>query len=69
MDGEFHQLASAMLVLVFAAVMLVTGLLFIERSGSHFDAAHVRASSVLRAADEGFMRAAVMRRSNPLQTE
>ena len=46
MDGEFHQLASAMLVLVFAAVMLVTGLLYIERSGRPFDAP-IRPSSVL----------------------
>jgi hypothetical protein len=30
MDGEINQLASAMLVLVFAAVVLVAGLLYIE---------------------------------------
>jgi hypothetical protein len=63
MEGEFHQLASAMLVLAFAAVMLVTGLLFIERSGRSFDAP-LRAS-VLRPADDGFMRAAVVRPSDP----
>lgn len=28
MNGEFHQLASAILVLAFSAVMLVIGLLF-----------------------------------------
>ena len=37
MNGEVHQLASAMLVLAFAAVMLVIGLLFIERPGRPFD--------------------------------
>lgn len=69
MDGEFHQLASAMLVLVFIAVMLVTGLLYIERSGRRFDA-HVRASSLLRVTDDGFMRAgAMMPPSNTLQTQ
>jgi hypothetical protein len=44
MDGELHQLASAMLVLAFAAVMLVTGLLFIERSGRSFDVPSTPAS-------------------------
>jgi len=69
MDGEFHQLASAMLVLVFAAVMLVTGLLYIERSGRPFDAP-IRASSVLRASDDGFMRAGtVMPPSDALQVQ
>jgi hypothetical protein len=69
MGGEFHQLASAMLVLVFAAVMLVTGLLYIERSGRPFDTA-IRASSVLRASDDGFMRArAAMRPSDRLQAQ
>jgi len=69
MDGEFHQLASAMLVLVFAAVMLVTGLLYIERSGRPFDAA-IRASSVLRDSGDGFMRArAAMRPSDRLQAQ
>jgi hypothetical protein len=63
MDGELHQLASAMLVLAFAAVMLVTGLLFIDRSGRSFDVPiH---ASVLRVSDDGFMRAAVVRPSNP----
>ena len=67
MDGEFHQLASAMLVLVFAAVMLVTGL--IERSSKPFDAA-IRASSVLRDSGDGFMRArAAMRPSDRLQAQ
>lgn len=59
-----------MLVLVFAAVMLVTGLLYIERSGSRFDAP-IRANSVLlRAFDDGFLRvpATVMRPSDPLRT-
>jgi hypothetical protein len=32
MNGEVHQLASAMLVLAFTAVMLVVGLLYMERS-------------------------------------
>ena len=62
MDGEFHQLASAMLVLVFAAVMLVAGLLFIERSGRRFDAP-ISANSVLRGADDGFMRDGFLRTS------
>jgi hypothetical protein len=37
MNGEVHQLASAMLVLAFTAVMLVAGLLYIERSARPFD--------------------------------
>jgi hypothetical protein len=37
MKGEVHQLASAMLVLAFTAVMLVVGLLYIERSARPFD--------------------------------
>jgi hypothetical protein len=37
MNGEMHQLASAMLVLAFTAVMLVAGLLYIERSARPFD--------------------------------
>jgi hypothetical protein len=36
-DGEVHQLASAMLVLAFTAVMLVVGLLYIERSATPLD--------------------------------
>jgi len=59
MDIESNQLASAMLALVFGAVMLVTGLLFIERSGSHVDTL-INANSVLSADDvftrDGFMR-------------
>ena len=51
MDGEMHQLASAMLVLLFAAVMLVTGLLYIERSGGPFEA-RVPASAILTLANE-----------------
>ena len=46
MDGEIHQVASAMLVLAFAAVMLVIGLLYIERSPTPF-AVHVPASAIL----------------------
>ena len=57
MNGEIHQLASAMLVVAFAAVMLVTGLLYIERSGRPF-AVHVPASAILTLADEaGSLRA------------
>jgi hypothetical protein len=37
MNGEVHQLASAMLVLAFAAVVLVVGLLYMERSVKPFD--------------------------------
>jgi hypothetical protein len=36
MDGEIHQLASAMLTLTFAGVMLVVGQLFIEYQASRF---------------------------------
>jgi hypothetical protein len=36
MDGEIHQLASAMLTLIFAGVMLVGGHLFIEYRAAHF---------------------------------
>ena len=57
MNGEIHQLASAMLVLAFAAVMLVTGLLYIERSGGPFEA-HVPASAIVNLANEaGSLRA------------
>jgi hypothetical protein len=35
MDGEIHQLASAMLALMFAGVMLVGGQLFIEYRAAH----------------------------------
>lgn len=57
MNGEMHQLASAMLVLVFAAVMLVTGLLYIERSGRPFEA-RVPAGAILTLANEaGSLRA------------
>jgi hypothetical protein len=57
-DGRgMHQRASAMLVLVFAAVMLVTGLLYIERSGRPFES-HVPASAILTLANEaGTLRA------------
>jgi hypothetical protein len=51
MNGEIHQLASAMLVLAFAAVMLVTGLLYIERSGRPFEV-RVPASAILALANE-----------------
>jgi hypothetical protein len=57
MNGEIHQVASVMLVLAFAAVMLVTGLLYIERSGSPFEV-HVPASAILTLANEaGALRA------------
>jgi len=57
MNGEIHQLASAMLVVAFAAVMLVTGLLFIERSDRPFEA-HLPASDILTLANEaGSLRA------------
>lgn len=57
MDGEIHQVASAMLVLAFAAVMLVIGLLYIERSPRPF-AGHVPASAILTLANEaGALRA------------
>jgi len=49
--GEIHQLASAMLVLAFAAVMLVTGLLYIERSGGPFEP-HIPASAIFTLANE-----------------
>ena len=49
MDLELNQLASAMLVLVLAAVILVTGLLFIERSDRRYDTG-VNGSTVLSAA-------------------
>lgn len=56
MNGEIHQLASAMLVLAFAAVMLVTGLLYIERSGRSFEP--IPASAILTLANEtGSLRA------------
>jgi hypothetical protein len=51
MDGEIHQVASAMLVLAFAAAMLVTGLLYIERSPRPF-AVHVPASAIPTLANE-----------------
>ncbi len=51
MNGEIHQVASAMLVLAFAAVMLVTGLLYIERSGSPFEV-RVPAGAVLTLANQ-----------------
>jgi hypothetical protein len=38
MDGEIHQLASAMLTLTFAGVMLVVGQLFIEYQAQPFSA-------------------------------
>ncbi len=57
MNGEIHQLASAMLVLAFAAVMLVTGLLYIERSGGPFEA-RVPANAIVNLANEaGSLRA------------
>ena len=57
MNGEIHQLASAMLVLAFAAVMLVTGLLYIEKSGRPFEA-RVPASAFVNLANEaGSLRA------------
>jgi hypothetical protein len=57
MNGEIHQVASVMLVLAFAAVMLVTGLLYIERSGSRFEV-NVPASAILTLANEaGALRA------------
>lgn len=57
MNGEIHQLASAMLVLAFAAVMLVTGLLYIERSGRPFEV-RVPANAILSVANEtGSLRA------------
>ena len=49
--GEVHQLASAMLVLAFAAATLVIGLLFIERSGRPFDLP-IPAYGVLSLANE-----------------
>ena len=51
MNGGIHQLASALLALAFAAVMLVTGLLYIERSGRPFEV-RVPASAVLSLANE-----------------
>ena len=57
MNGEIHQLASAMLVLAFAAVMLVTGLLYIERSPTPF-AVHVPETAIPTLANEvGALRA------------
>jgi hypothetical protein len=57
MNGGIHQLASAMLVVAFAAVMLVTGLLYIERSGRPFEV-HVPAGAILALANEaGSLRA------------
>jgi hypothetical protein len=55
MDGEIHQVASAMLVVAFAAIMLVTGLLYIERSPRPF-AVRVPASAIL-ANEAGALRA------------
>ena len=58
MNGEIHQLASAMLVLAFAAVMLVTGLLYIARPGRPFEVDPVSASAILGLANEtGSLRA------------
>jgi hypothetical protein len=45
--NEFNQLASAMLVLVFAAAMLVVGQLYIENRGKSIFA--VAASQVMQA--------------------
>jgi hypothetical protein len=45
--NEFNQLASAMLVLVFAAAMLVVGQLYIENRGKSIFA--VPASQVMQA--------------------
>jgi hypothetical protein len=57
MNGEIHQLASAMLVVAFAAVVLATGLLYIERSGRPFEV-RVPASAILSVANEaGSLRA------------
>ena len=57
MNGEIHQVASAMLVLAFAAVMLVTGLLYIERSDRPSEV-HVQASAILDLANAaGSLRA------------
>jgi hypothetical protein len=57
MNSEIHQLASAMLVLAFAAVMLVTGLLYIERSGRPFTPP-VPANAIVNLANEaGSLRA------------
>jgi hypothetical protein len=50
-EGEIHQVASAMLVLVFAAVMLVFGLFYIERSDRPFEG-RVQLSSTISVADE-----------------
>ena len=53
MNGEIHQLASAMLVVAFAAVMLVTGLLYLERSGRPFGVvAPVSASAIVTWSNE-----------------
>lgn len=57
MNGEVDQLASAVLVLVFAAVMLVTGLLYIERSSRPF-ALDIQANGLFSLANEaGALRA------------
>jgi hypothetical protein len=58
MNGEVHQLASAMLVLAFTAVMLVVGLLYIERSASRFDLS-LHANGIVGLANEsdGLLRA------------
>jgi hypothetical protein len=61
MDIESNQLASALLALTFAAVMLVTGLLFIERSDRNLDTQLSITGSVRNTDDifsrEGFLRA------------
>jgi hypothetical protein len=47
MDREIHQLASAMLALTFAAVMLVCGQLFMEYHATHFPMArHITTASL-----------------------
>jgi hypothetical protein len=52
MNGEIHQVASAMLVLVFAAMMLLTGLLYIEKSRRPFQARVPTSASILTLANE-----------------
>jgi hypothetical protein len=51
MNGEVHQLASAMLVVAFTAVMLVIGLLYIERSARPFDLS-LHANGIVSLASE-----------------
>jgi hypothetical protein len=65
MNGEVPQLASAMLALTVAAVMLVIGLLYIDRPGKPLEVAPRSTSTVLSWADEASWLAVLINRDEP----